>query len=156
MKKILTVVIALVFIISIFSIGAYADNAEIDLSEYSLEELLALYNAVRTELSSRLDLVDNNSLIGRGTYDVGKDIKAGTYVLTIYETDYYNSFDPPRPNNSITIYLLDENGEEGSRLMWETGIPVGEHIVISLSEGQRLKISGCVCTIAVSEAVWAP
>ena len=121
--------------------------------EYSLEELLALYNAVRTELSSRLDLVDNNSLIGRGTYDVGKDIKAGTYVLTIYETDTYSDSDP---NNSFRVFPLDENGEEGSYLMWETGIPVGEHIVISLSEGQRLKISGCVCTIAVSEAVWAP
>lgn len=144
--------IVLVLAVSLFSTVAYAEAEEIDLAEYSLDELVALYTSVRAELSSRLELIDNDSLIGRGVYIVGTDIKAGRYVLTVYETD--TNYAGDRIDNSVSIW----SGKEGDSdlLMWETDIPVGESFVVSLTDGQTFKVLGCLCTIAVSNAIWAP
>ena len=72
MKKVYSVIIALVLIVGVFSTIAYAQSGShetIDLTEYSLEELIELHEDVRAELIDRLHL-NEDALIGRGEYVV--------------------------------------------------------------------------------------
>ena len=154
MRKVLSLTIALLLAFSLFPAAACAEAAETDLSGCSLEELITLFAAVRSELSARFDLVDNGSIIGRGNYTVGRDIRAGRFVLTVFETEVY-SFNSS-PNNTISIIASNENGED-DYITKNYDCPVGAIIVVSLTEGQTLRISGCSCTIAeAGNAFWAP
>ena len=154
MKKLLSLAIALLLAFSLFCASAFAETEDIDLSGYSTEELMALFAAVRSEITARFDLVDNNAIIGRGNYTVGRDIRAGRFVLTVYETEVY-SFDGS-PDNTVSIIATDENGDD-DYITTNYDSPVGAIIVVSLTEGQTLHISGCSCTIAeAGNAFWAP
>lgn len=148
MKKVYSVIIALVLIVGVFSTIAYAQSGShetIDLTEYSLEELIELHEDVRAELIDRLHL-NEDALIGRGEYVVGKDIKAGTYTFTVTETDY----DDGEAENGF--YVKNEDGH------YETtyNVPVGEKIVLSLTDGQTLTIHKCICYVTISNPIWAP
>ena len=149
MKKVYSVIIALVLIVGVFSTIAYAQSGsheKIDLTEYSLEELIELHEDVRAELIDRLHL-NEDALIGRGEYIVGKDIKAGTYTFTVTETDY----DDEEIDNAF--YLQNSDGTYAATAY---DIPIGEKTVLSLTDGQTLKIQRCVCVVTISNPIWAP
>ena len=153
MKKVYSVIIALVLIVGVFSTIAYAQSSsheKIDLTEYSLEELIELHEDVRAELADRLHLREEN-IIGRGRYVVGVDIKAGTYVLTVKETKTDGN---GNPTNSIKLFDVLEDGR--TELFWiNEDIPIGEHAIVSLADGQLICIS-CVCYLSVDVPNWAP
>ncbi len=149
MKKVYSVIIALVLIVGVFSTIAYAQSGsheKIDLTEYSLEELIELHEDVRAELIDRLHL-NEDALIGRGEYVVGKDIKAGTYTFTVMETDYRDG----EADNAF--YLENPDGHYASTAY---DVPIGEKTVLSLTDGQTFSIVGCVCCVTISNPIWAP
>lgn len=149
MKKVYSVIIALVLIVGVFSTIAYAQSGsheKIDLTEYSLEELIELHEDVRAELIDRLHL-NEDALIGRGEYVVGKDIKAGTYTFTVMETDY-------RDGEADNAFYLEN--PDGHYAATAYDVPIGEKTVLSLTDGQTFSIVGCVCCVMISNPIWAP
>lgn len=111
MKKILSILLVMMLCMSI----ALAEA--IDFKGMSTEELISLYQEIQAELSERIDLGTTNR-IGRGSYVVGKDIKAGYYDFVCLDTDYFES---GKPDNDIYIYLLDGDtaADLGERIYWE-------------------------------------
>ena len=77
MRKLVLLLLCAIFVIR----QVYA--AEIDLSGYSVEELLALQDKVDSALFEKGGL----TVIELGTYTVGVDIAAGSYVLKPYPSD---------------------------------------------------------------------
>ncbi len=73
MRKAITVVISLFLFLSVCS----AEGT--DLSGMSYDELTALKQAVDSELLTRPESL--NSVLLPGAYEVGKDVKAGTYYI---------------------------------------------------------------------------
>ena len=134
-----------------FSSIAYAQSGtheKIDLTDYSLEELVDLHNDVRAELADRLHL-NEDSIIGRSCYTVGRDIKAGHYTFTVAETEESSS---GNPNNYFEIY----DPETQDILYNCLNTPVGATIVVSLTDGQEVEFSRFTCYVSVSNPVWAP
>ena len=124
-----------------------ATSPAIDLSSLSLEDLLQLHNDVRTEINNRLYLQDN-TLIGRADYLVGRDIKPGTYLFTVVDSDKGKSGDIW---NQIIIY--DSDGEV---FYVENFSQVGSTKVFALSDGQELSIAGCTGYLSECSPDWAP
>ena len=151
MKKVYSVLIALILILGLFSSIAYAQSGnhdKIDLTDYSLEELVELNEEVHAELTERLYLGDD-TLIGRSEYTVGTQIKPGNYTFTVVETE---SYDDGEPDNFI--FVQDISSKEYPSTTYNA--PLGGKVVLTLKEGQKLIISNCVCSVTVSNPIWAP
>lgn len=102
MKKVMAVLFALVIMVcSSFSIAE-----GIDISTLSDDELVALMARVQEEIVSRH--IEGTANLAGGTYIVGKDIPAGSYIYTCLASgeDWGN----------VTIY--SDKGE-GDQLFWE-------------------------------------
>ena len=102
MKKVMAVLFALVIMVcSSFSIAE-----GIDISTLSDDELVALMARVQEEIVARH--IEGTANLAGGTYIVGKDIPAGSYIYTCLASgeDWGN----------VTIY--SDKGE-GDQLFWE-------------------------------------
>lgn len=75
MKKVLVIFL---LVLTILSIPVLADG--FDFSEMSDEELLALSDAVSVEMQSRG--ISENPILYNGWYTTGRDISAGSYIIT--------------------------------------------------------------------------
>ena len=73
----------------------------------------------------------------------------GTYTFTVTETDYYSY--NGEANNTFRLKNTD-----GTNATVTYDIPIGEKIVLSLTDGQTLEIQGCVCAVTISNPIWAP
>lgn len=148
MKKVLSIVLVFVLCASI----ALAES--IDFTAMTTEELVALYQELQAELVERIGL-DVTNRIGRGSYVVGKDIKAGYYDFVCLDTDY---FDSGSPNNDIYIYLLtgDTAADLGDRIYWEQRFAVGAHVTFNLKDGTLLEIDGCSGELNEISPSWLP
>ena len=102
MRKVMAVVFALV----IMTCSSFSMAEGIDISTMSDDELVALMARVQEEIVAR-HIEGTANLVG-GTYIVGKDIPAGSYIYTCLASgeDWGN----------VTIY--SEKGE-GDQLFWE-------------------------------------
>ena len=102
MRKVMAVVFALV----IMTCSSFSMAEGIDISTLSDDELVALMARVQEEIVAR-HIEGTANLVG-GTYIVGKDIPAGSYIYTCLASgeDWGN----------VTIY--SEKGE-GDQLFWE-------------------------------------
>lgn len=74
MKKVLMLVVVLALFVS------PALSEAIDFTSMSLDELLVMRQSIEDEIYSRLQ--EGSGTIWVGAYHVGKDIKAGSYVLS--------------------------------------------------------------------------
>lgn len=146
MKKI--VVLLAIVLAVVLSVGALAEG--FDLSSMTNEELLALMGSIMDEIQTRTGDTSANDRIGRGSYVVGTDIKAGTYDFTCLESDMYN-FEGGGARNVIRV--LDESGDYISRAQ---DVEIGAHAIVSLSDGQVLEIEGCTGALTASTPSWAP
>ena len=126
MKKFSSILLVMMLCISV----ALAET--IDFKGMSTEELISLYQEIQAELSERIDLGATNR-IGRGSYVIGKDIKAGYYDFVCLDTDYFES---GKPDNDIYIYLLDGDtaADLGERIYWEQRFAIGSHVTFNLEE----------------------
>lgn len=151
MKRYLTILIS-VFMMLSFSAVSSAET--IDVSAMDTADLVALLNDVRTELIARLGVVEQNR-IGQGTYIVGKDIKAGTFDFMCLETS--DTYDDGSAKNAISLHSVDSDSTRIGRIVWSaTNIQIGQHSVVSLTDGTALEIIGCSGTLTEIEPSWAP
>ena len=102
MRKVMAVVFALV----IMACSSFSMAEGIDISTLSDDELVALMARVQEEIVARH--IEGTAYLAGGTYIVGKDIPAGSYIYTCLASgeDWGN----------VTIY--SEKGE-GDQLFWE-------------------------------------
>lgn len=134
MKRIITVFIIILLLVSIGT--AYTES--IDLSSLSNEELLNLPQAISAEMISR-GLVKSAQL-GSGKYTVGKDIPAGSYIIT-NEYKY-----------SMNIHVVNRSGKTAYNLaLWKTGEETGK---IELNEGDVLDINGNILLTVYTGVFW--
>ena len=127
MKKWIALLLMLVF--AACATMAFAE--EIDLAGLSDDEIVALMGRVQEEIVARH--IEGTATLASGSYIAGKDIPAGSYVLTCLATgdDWGN----------ITIY--SKKGE-GDQLFWEVvSAPEEgkdpESFFITLNEDDQLK-----------------
>ena len=102
MRKVMAVVFALV----IMTCSSFSMAEGIDISTLSDDELVALMARVQEEIVARH--IEGTANLAGGTYIVGKDIPAGSYIYTCLASgeDWGN----------VTIY--SKKGE-GDQLFWE-------------------------------------
>ena len=93
MKKIIAIFVGIMTIVSSFSVFA----SDVDLSGKSVEELIVLRDAVDDAIFA----AGGKTIVEGGEYLVGRDIAAGTYVVTVYSTVEENY---PKGLASYTIW----------------------------------------------------
>lgn len=149
MKRAIGLIIAFVLCLSMVTV---ADPVEIDLSSMTLDELVALRNDISFEISSRVS--DQGEPFYPGRYDVGKDIKAGTYVITNVTDD---------PDNNALNWIecgtatIKENGELESS--YHEYIKCGSSVMVSLADGMVFLLStdtGIMTITTMEKPSWAP
>nr|DAF83094.1 MAG TPA: hypothetical protein [Caudoviricetes sp.] len=119
-KKFLSVILTLCLLLPVIAL------AEIDLSEMSVDELIALNKAVVMELMSRKDFKE--VAVPAGEYKVGEDIPAGTYTVKA-EGDQY-----------IALNVLDKNGNYTLKMYSvEEDNPIGK---LALEDGETVATMG--------------
>ena len=83
MKKIVALLLALML-----CLGSFPAFADVDLSAYSQEELIALRDLINLELLKRG--IEKEVTVPIGMYEVGVDIPAGTYTVKPKPNGYAN------------------------------------------------------------------
>jgi hypothetical protein len=102
-------ILILVFILVILTTTATAEA--IDLSVMSLDELVVLHNVITAEINARTNSAD--SILGSGTYVVGKAVKPGFYEFVCLgtpnfcEIQIYHSVEEYDANKSDSYIDMD-------------------------------------------------
>ena len=112
MKKVL----ALILILLLIYVPVFAEA--LDFSTMTTDELIALKNSILEEIDARVGQTDHAHIV-EGTYLVGADIDAGTYVF-FRNIDYeyrstiklYASIDDLKNREYISDYYLSEIDDE--------------------------------------------
>ena len=148
MKKFFSVLLVLILCSGV----AFAET--IDFKSMTTDELISLYREIQLELGDRIGLGSSNR-IGRGSYVVGKDIKAGYYDFVCLDTD---CFDDGSPYNDIRIYRLvdDDPAQKGDCIFWEQRFAIGAHVAFNLEDGTLLSIGGCSGELVAMSPTWLP
>ena len=137
--------IALVLTLLCFSIPAFAE--EVDLSGMDLAALLKLHEQLDSAIQEKFDCeLDVNGLY-QGIYVVGKDIKAGRYLLTMTTETYF----------MCHLYedMIHKEAHDGGQ--HETLLAVGDTLQLTLEDDMVLVIDqGAVSVKMVPKAEWAP
>ena len=137
MKKSL-VVFVFVFMLFITSM-VFADEQTIDISKWDNDSLLALREAIDNEVIIR-GLSDKKTNILSGTLRAGTDIPAGQYILSMVPTSEYP-----------IIYVKDENDDQ---IISQCSAEYGNPCMVSLSEGQLLKVTWASAIAYKADMVW--
>lgn len=126
MKKILAVLT--IFVISFVGV-TFAGAEQMDLSSYSLDELVALRNSITEEISVRLG---DAGTIDQGLYEVGVDIKASSFeVMGLEGAEDY-----------ARVIIFDNREQlDATKALQTHNIGEGQSAIINLKEGQWLRIN---------------
>ena len=137
--------IALVLTLLGFAIPAFAE--EVDLSGMDLAALLKLHEQLDSAIQEKFDCeLDANGLY-QGIYVVGKDIKAGRYLLTMTTETYFMC----HLYEDMTHKEAHDGGQH------ETLLAVGDTLQLTLEDDMVLVIDqGAVSVKMVPKAEWAP
>lgn len=126
MKKILAVLT--IFVISFVGV-TFAGVEKMDLSSYSLDELVALRNSITEEISARLG---DAGTIDQGLYEVGVDIKIGSFEVKGFD----NAEDYAR------VIIFDNREQlDATNALQVHNVGAGQSAIINLKEGQWLRIN---------------
>ena len=136
MKKLL--LFAFVVMLSITGM-VFADEETIDISKWDNDSLLALREAIENEVTIR-GLNDKKTNILSGSLVAGTDIPAGQYILSMIPTSEYP-----------IIYVKDESDE---KIISQCSAEYGNPCMVSLSEGQILKITWASAIAYKAEMEW--
>lgn len=123
MKKIAALLLALILCLG--SLPAFAD---VDLSAYTQEELLALRDKINEELLKRG--IEKKVEVPQGRYIVGEDIPAGTYTLK------------PKPNGFAVIEVW-KNASSKYNMFYESVSDYDKEYIgkLQLVEGNIVEIT---------------
>ena len=157
MKKILivfTIVLAISLVLPVLPVSADG----FDLSKKSTEELLALRTEIDEEIGQRIGTI---APIYGGVYIVGRDIKAGKYVIHAQKaTDEYGI--------SMLVARLDKEASDLDSLsaianaateeIIKTDLEEGEKLMFTLSDGMVLLLNDVDTAYLqiVENPIWAP
>ena len=92
----------LLFSFALSTIGYASQSLDLDLSEYTDEEIVELLSLVNQEIVDRH--IEKTATLPEGTYTIGVDIPAGKYIYTPINTDGWWG--------NITLYNDDTQEEE--------------------------------------------
>ena len=126
MKKLISLLLAVVLCLTFAGTISFAD---IDLSQYSDDELIELETAIQAEKISRG--MAQEATVPKGTYTIGTDIPAGDYSVTGLGT-------------SANFQVYSKTGLiEVNSVIWPND---GENAIgkVTLQDGQRLELTGTV------------
>jgi hypothetical protein len=151
MKKVLALLLGLLLLV----VPALAE--EMDLAALSLDELVALRDRVDAEISARIPV--NKAPFSSGIFLVGRDIKAGTYMidwvsLLPADSSMYEHFDG-------RLYVSEADYEEGTEAFNAYYYALFEREgswTVSLSDGMVMTIdmTGSATIRSENNAFWAP
>ena len=135
MKKFLIIFVILCAIST--SVFATAE-ANLDLSEYTNDDIMALLEQLRTEIVNRG--IEKTATLAEGSYTGGTDIPVGSYLIT-----------PSNPTDEGYIdfrYPLTEQGTQPIKLFksWDAGTMETVHITVEEGDFLYVKIP-CKLTI---------
>ncbi len=145
MKRIIAVLLSVVLL----SCCGLAAAASIDLDALSDDEIINLAERLQAEFVNRK--IEKTATLPDGSYTVGKDIPAGTYILKgTHEGSWWTSVylytakemlkdeDNRKPEKDITLF--DSSGEKSYRLV----LAEGDVIIVSGKGKVTLTISSGV------------
>lgn len=125
--------------------------SEIDFTSLETEDLTTFYYNAQDEMIKRGEIMDSKNRIGRGDYEVGRDIRAGKYVFECIETrqssddTYYNG-----------IGIFATENDKDKTVFSDYNIGVGGLVTLNLEDGMTLSIFGCSGTLEEANPSWAP
>lgn len=137
MKKLVAVVLALMLFVVV---NACAEPA-VDFSEYTLDELILLHEALLNELDQKG--YAKSAILDVGQYKIGVDLPAGSYTIELSETA-----DPDR-FGYFNYAIYDENGVD-----LEDDLFCKPAIKITLGDGQTLEIERSPVRITAYKLIW--
>lgn len=139
MKKI--VVTILVLMLLAISAVAVSESSRMDLTVYTLEELIEIRNSVTDEINARLETESSDEMY-QGEYIVGTHIKAGTYLFT--STANYFSFH---------LYSDDTKND----LICNESLSLGKQYYVELTDGMLIYVYNGKGTVTPwAKPSWAP
>ena len=148
MKQIKKVVSVLLTVGMVLSFAVMSHAADIDLSGYSDDEILALNEKVQQEIAAR-GIVATAEIV-QGSYTAGKDLPAGRYDLTLLERDTFSQvFVTP----AALVGTNPENTDDYSFYQYFGGSDVGKQWSITLEDGDVLEVQNCKVSLTISTGV---
>ena len=135
MKKIISFVVVLMLVISSFAIA----EGIIDVSQYTLDELILIRAAVEQEISNRVSTA--TAMLMPGKYTTGVDIAAGSYIIIGLMDEAPNGY---TPQALVAATMEDAN-------KWDyidnAYVREGEKWRVTLQDGMVLEIRYAECTV---------
>lgn len=122
-KAIVAIVVMMLLSVSAVAIG---ENIGLDLSAYTLDELLEIRDSINSEINDRLADTSSDEIY-QGEYVVGVHIKSGAYLLGGASDNGYFSFE----------LFLDEEMEN---LICQEFLSYGDQYCIELTNGMMLHV----------------
>ena len=145
----------------LMSFVSTAFASEISLTTLSDDELILLHNKIEAEISARE--IDTTSQIFEGVYVVGKDIKAGRYLLTVVETSYSLNAVTFETEETYSAYFKTKrftSGEENAALeanaFSNSYAKKYDTINLNLHDGMVLLLRSGTAKLTISDTSWAP
>ena len=151
MKKTLAILAALTMAITPVACADTALAPKIDISELTLDELVALHEDVDARIKELTECDVDADVIYIGEYEVGKDIAAGTYRFVCNKTNdiYYEDF-------FYELYA-DDDAKEALNYLQRDGGKKGEVFQVALEDGMILNVTrGQALVQKAAKASWAP
>ena len=139
MKKTLAILAALTMAITPVACADTALAPKIDISELTLDELVALHEDVDARIKELTECDVDADAIYIGEYIVGKDIAAGTYLFYCNKAnangdDFFYCLYPNREAKDARTYLRRDRGDEGDTIQ----IVLENDMIFAVTDGQAL------------------
>ena len=151
MKRLVSVTVILLMLCGV----AFA--SVVDFATMSTDDLILLRQQISDEIKKRTN--DADSILPKGVYVVGKDIKAGRYVLTMLPYEYGTVLIIETEERYLEVLAKlnsnDMSDESNEGRVFETYVSRDEQAYFSLKEGQVLITQG-TGILSVNKPSWAP
>lgn len=151
MKRLVAVTVVLLMLCGV----AFASG--VDIASMSTDDLILLRQQISDEIKKRTN--DDDNMLPKGVYVVGKDIKAGAYILTMLPDEYGTVFIIDTEERYLEIVAKmnsnDTSDESREGRVFEAYVSTGEQTYLSLKEGQVLITQG-TGTLSDNKPSWAP
>lgn len=146
MKRKSTILAAIVLATSIIATPVYAaDTAGLDLDSMSVEDLVSLRDTINAKIGEK----GGDNVLPQGTYEVGKDIKAGSFKVMCcagYDMSCFNVYSSKEDHDNMENVVQDS-----------VSYDKGDSAMINLDEGDYLDVTwGSAVVEEVTNASWAP
>lgn len=143
MKK--TIIASMVLAIGLLAVPVMAsEQSAIDLDSMGLEELVAL----RDEINTKIADLGGDNVLPQGTYEVGKDIKAGKYKVTCcegYDLACFNVYPTKEEHDAMENVI---NGSVASE--------DGDSAMMNIDDGEWLDVTWGSLVVEEIKASWMP